>query len=57
VIPITLTLRGCDDETVLDLEVTDDVLEALVIIAIHSEDQSEGACMPTMSVESRKEKP
>lgn len=47
---IRITLSGCDDETVFEIEATEEQIEFLKMIAKKSEEVSTCKCMPTMDI-------
>lgn len=52
---VVVTLRGCDDRTRIELDVTDAELRFLEVLAAGSEDASEGSCQPVLGLRARVE--
>jgi hypothetical protein len=48
--PITIVLRGCDDNTVLYARVSDEIRLALVALGAQSYENSKHNCQPTLTV-------
>lgn len=48
---ISISLYGCHDSTTFDMELTEEQIEFLILIAKKSKEASTDKCMPTMDID------